>query len=142
MTTPRLRPATALLSIGLVVGCAADADRPGTSSPAMSSADVLGTWTWDGTSAVTTPSVTLRSGGEVEGHDGCNPMSGTWRLDAQRVVRLDALAATSYASCTQDGQQTAVQQLHDTRSLVLAGDRLEARDASGRTIATLTRADS
>lgn len=138
MTSPRLLPAIALLSVGLVVGCAADADRAASPSPA---ADALGTWTWTGTSARTTPSVTLLPDGDVEGHDGCNPMAGTWSDGVTGVVQVDALAATSYASCTQDGQQTAVQRLHDTRSLVLAGDRLEARDASGRTIATLTRVD-
>lgn len=138
MMSSRLLLTLALLSAGLVVGCDADADRPAPAS-AGSHEDVLGTWVWVGTSARTTPSVTLRPDGDVQGHDRCNPMAGTWSDGDAGVVQLDELTASSYASCTEDGEQTAVQRLHDTRSLVLAGDRLEARDARGRTIATLTR---
>lgn len=130
---------TLLLGVGPVVGCVADPVRPSSSSPGATAADVLCAWTWDGVGADTSPSVALRADRTLEGHDGCNPMSGTWSDGDAGVVQVDELAASSYASCTEDGEQTAVQRLHDTRSLVLAGDRLEAQDARGRTIATLTR---
>ena len=75
-----------IVSLALT-GCAA--------SSGGSSIDPVGSW--GDTSDTAEPSLTLDEDGSLTGTDGCNRLSGSWRLEDDDLVPFDAVASTRMA---------------------------------------------
>jgi heat shock protein HslJ len=80
-----------ITSIALT-GCAA--------SSGGSSIDPVGSW--GDTSDTAEPSLTLDEDGSLTGTDGCNQLSGEWRLEDDDLVYFDAVASTRMACADVD----------------------------------------
>ena len=65
------------------------------SSGGSSSIDPVGSW--GDTSDTAEPSLTLDEDGSLTGTDGCNQLSGEWRLEDDDIVYFDAVASTRMA---------------------------------------------
>lgn len=53
--------------------------------------------TWGDTSDTGEPSLTLDDDGSLTGTDGCNTLSGSWRLESDDIVYFDSVASTRMA---------------------------------------------
>lgn len=83
----RCAAAAAFIASLVLTGCAG--------SSGGSSIDPVGTW--GDTSDTTEPSLTLDEDGSLTGTDGCNQLSGEWRLEDDDIVYFDAVASTRMA---------------------------------------------
>lgn len=83
----RSAAAAAFIASLVLTGCAG--------SSGGSSVDPVGTW--GDTSDTTEPSLTLDEDGSLTGTDGCNRLSGEWRLEDDDIVYFDAVASTRMA---------------------------------------------
>lgn len=103
----------------------------GGASSAEEAPAAQGTW---GSMADSEPHLILSGGGELQGHDGCNSLTGTWTADGS-TVEFSELGATEMACPDVDTW------LHDARSGEIEGDELVVKNGDGEEIGTLERVD-
>lgn len=104
----------------------------GSTSSAEEGTDLAGS-SW-GSPAAQEPHLMLSTDGALEGHDGCNSLSGTWSADGSTVT-FSELGGTEMACPDVDPW------LSDARSAEVDGDTMSVKDESGDEIGTLGRFD-
>ena len=118
--------AAVLLASIALTGCAG--------SSGGSSIDPVGSW--GDTSDTTEPSLTLADDGSLTGTDGCNRLSGSWRLEDDDLVYFDAVASTRMAC---EGFDTWLEGLSQA---TISGSTMTITGADGAEIGTLERSSS
>ena len=83
----RSAAAAAFIASLVLTGCAG--------SSGGSSIDPVGSW--GDTSDTAEPSLTLDENGSLSGTDGCNRLTGEWRLEDDDIVYFDGVASTRMA---------------------------------------------
>ncbi|KRE23461.1 hypothetical protein ASG80_07050 [Agromyces sp. Soil535] len=78
---------TIIVAAVALAGCA--------TSPGDEPIDPVGTWIES--TDEDAPSLTLDEGGVLSGTDGCNRLSGSWRLEDDDIVYFDSVASTRMA---------------------------------------------
>lgn len=104
----------------------------GSTSSAEEGTDLAGSY-W-GSPAAAEPHLTFERDGQLQGHDGCNSLSGTWSADGSSVTFTE-LGGTEMACPDVDPW------LSDARSAEVEGDTMSVKDKSGDEIGTLGRFD-
>jgi heat shock protein HslJ len=87
----RSLPAIAAITLATValVGCASP-QNGGSSNAGLTEADIVGTW---GETELAEPHLVFDEGGTVSGTDGCNNLTGQWKIDSDTIV-LSKMATT------------------------------------------------
>ncbi|HEX6364617.1 MAG TPA: META domain-containing protein [Agromyces sp.] len=86
-TRKRIAGVVLLAGAVVLVGCA--------NSSGGESIDPVGTWSES--TGDDAPSLTLDEGGALSGTDGCNRLSGSWRLENDDLVVFEGVASTRMA---------------------------------------------
>src|SRR5215218_7183518 len=114
-----------IASIALT-GCAA--------SSGGSSIDPVGSW--GDTSDTAEPSLTLDDDGSLTGTDGCNRLSGSWRLEDDDLVYFDAVGSPRRACPDVDTWLKGLSQA------TISGSTMTISSADGAEIGQLERTSS
>lgn len=119
----------------LLAGCAGSSGTDGTPTPTTTSkpADVSGTW--GDAAQESAPVLELSQNGTLTGTDGCNRLTGSWKLDGDTIV-FGELASTKMACMGVDTWLSAA------RTAIVAGSTMTVRGEDGAEIGTLTRGDA
>jgi len=117
-----------LVAIGgaALAGCSSD----DSSGSALKSSDVTGTWAEKDSEPLV--DLELVEDGTVSGSDGCNQMTGTWKISGSEV-EFGPFAATMMACEDVDTW------LSGAASATVDGDQMSVLDDSGKEIGTLTK---
>jgi len=117
----------------LVGGAALTACSNGddSSGSTLESGDVTGTW--EETDSDPLVELKLADGGTVTGSDGCNQLTGTWKVDGSEV-EFGPFAATMMACEDVDTW------LSSASSATVDGDEMTVLDENGKEVGTLTKA--
>jgi heat shock protein HslJ len=91
---------------------------------------------WGDTSDTAEPSLTLADDGSLTGTDGCNRLSGSWRLEDDDLVYFDAVASTRMACEDVDTWLEGLSQA------TISGSTMTITGADGAEIGTLERTSS
>lgn len=103
------------------------------SDPGPAGADpAVGTWGTPGTEGE--PYLTLNDGGQLDGSDGCNALTGSWEAEGDEID-FDDVTSTLMAC---EGVDTWLGALE---SATLSGDTMTVRNEGGAVIGTLERAE-
>lgn len=87
------------------------------------------------------PHLVFQSGDRLAGADGCNAVSGSYRVESQAVT-FGKLAVTQMACLNNSEIERAFRDaLRSATRLVIAGNRLELFDGSGRRLAAFVGRD-
>jgi heat shock protein HslJ len=113
-----------VLSAAALTGCAASSGE---------STDVVGTWSES--SDADAPSLTLEEGGKLSGTDGCNQLSGEWKLEDDDIVTFGSVASTQMACEDVDTWLAGLSQA------TISGSTMTIEGADGAEIGQLERAD-
>jgi heat shock protein HslJ len=113
-----------VLSAVALVGCA---------NSGGDSIDPVGTWSESDDDDA--PSLTLEQGGELTGTDGCNQLSGQWKLEDDDLVTFGSVASTQMACEDVDTWLSGLSQA------TISGSTMTIEGADGAEIGQLDRAD-
>ncbi|MDR6907241.1 heat shock protein HslJ [Agromyces sp. 3263] len=113
-----------VLSAVALTGCAASGDD---------SVDAVGTWSES--SDADAPSLTLDEGGKLSGTDGCNQLSGEWKVEDDDIVYFGSVASTQKACEDVDTWLAGLSQA------TISGSTMTVEGADGAEIGRLERAD-
>jgi heat shock protein HslJ len=113
-----------VLSAAALTGCAASGGE---------STDVVGTWSES--SDADAPSLTLEEGGKLSGTDGCNQLSGEWKVEDDDIVTFGSVASTQMACEDADTWLAGLSQA------TISGSTMTIEGADGAEIGQLERAD-
>lgn len=91
--------------------------------------------TWDANSPDPKPSLSLENGGQLSGTDGCNRLTGSWKINGS-TVEFGQVASTRMFC---QGVDDWLSRLHTAS---IDGDTMTVLDASGATLGTLKRQPS
>ena len=117
--------AAVIVSLALT-GCAGSSGGP--------SIDPVGSW--GDTSDTAEPSLTLDDDGSLTGTDGCNQLSGEWRLEDDDLVYFDAVASTRMACADVDTWLEGLSQA------TISGSTMTISGSDGAEIGQLERTSS
>ncbi|WP_336660451.1 META domain-containing protein [Leucobacter sp. USHLN153] len=107
---------------------ASESEKGGTVS--IGQADLIGTWKSDEKG---NPHLTFTEDGKVQGSDGCNGISTTYKIDGDRVA-LEPFVSTLRACPGVDDW------LRGVRELEFSGDALSVINGDGQSVGTLHKA--
>ena len=93
------------------------------------------TGTWSESDEADAPSLTLADGGELTGTDGCNQLSGSWRLEDDDLIYFDSVASTRMACPDVDVWLDKLSQA------TISGSTMTILGGDGAEIGQLQRAD-
>jgi heat shock protein HslJ len=127
------------------------ADQPargGSAGPSVPTASSLEGTSWDATELAGKPTpkqdpnregyLQFESGGRVSGSDGCNRLTGTYRLDGERVG-FGQMASTQMACLNSSGTEGPFRDaLKNATRLTVTRDRMELFDATGTRLAVFS----
>ena len=113
-----------VLSALALTGCAASGGD---------SVDAVGTWSES--SGADAPSLTLDEGGKLTGTDGCNQLSGEWKVEDDDIVYFGSVASTQKACEDVDTWLAGLSQA------TISGSTMSVEGADGAEIGQLQRAD-
>ncbi len=113
-----------VLSAVALTGCA------GSSGDSI---DAVGTWSES--SDADAPSLTLEQGGKLSGTDGCNQLSGEWKLEDDDIVSFESVASTQMACEDVDTWLAGLSQA------TISGSTMTIEGSDGAEIGQLERAD-
>lgn len=116
-----------VLTVIAIVGLAGCASEAGDGS----GIDPVGTW-GDAT-AEQAPYLSLDSDGNLSGSDGCNRLTGTWKLNPADQIQFEQVASTKMAC---EGVDTALSGLDVA---TISGDTMTVFGEADAQIATLER---
>jgi heat shock protein HslJ len=91
--------------------------------------------TWNESDEADAPSLTLANGGKLTGTDGCNQLSGSWRLEDDDLVYFDSVASTRMACPDVDVWLDKLSQAS------ISGSTMTILSGDGAEIGQLERAD-
>lgn len=116
-----------------IVGAVALSACAGPVSDADEDAGVDAVGTWGDPSAEQSAYLSLASDGSLTGSDGCNRLTGTWRVDPADQVEFEDVASTRMAC---EGVDTPLAGLEVA---TISGDTMTVYAAGDAVIATLER---
>lgn len=102
-----------------------------TDAPGDASIDPVGTW--GDTSDTTEPSLKLDEDGSLSGTDGCNQLSGSWRVESEDLIYFDSVASTAMACPDVDTWLDKLSQA------TVSGDTMTITGSDGAEIGQLER---